>query len=131
MIISENKVNNIIYTSWFSDVLGETDRYKEFIYIYIWFWILSDGDCKLVQSMSGQLKSPTITVGSLCENKECAMSVSLSVRAGEAVILDRGLQTAIIRKRETISIHTISGRYTRSSKTTVLVSAMKSDSKLD
>ena len=73
--------------------MGETVRYKEliYIYIYIWFLILSVGDCKLVQSMSGQLKSPTKTVGSLCENKECAMSVSLYVSAGGAVLLDGGL----------------------------------------
>ena len=44
--------------------------------------------CALVQSMSGQFKSPTITVGSLCENTECAMSVSLCLRARGAVLLD-------------------------------------------
>ena len=57
----------------------------------IWFWILSEGGGKLVQSISGQLKLPTITVGSLCENNKCVSSVSLCVRAGGAGLLDGGL----------------------------------------
>ena len=62
--------------------------------------------------MSGQLKSPTITVDSLCENKECAMSVSLYVSAGGgSVIRWRSVNSDYSKERNKFNAYNIRSIY--------------------